>query len=91
MNGILGLLALLGPQLWRYFTKNKGLNTATGGLVGGLLAITLQGFLQNEGSIDGAITWLQNQGEYGLIAGAAVAGLRTAVYVWQASRKKSPQ
>lgn len=73
--------------LWAYFTKNGGLNTVSGGVLGSLITLLAMG-LQKTATVDQLITWLQNQGEYGLLGGAIVAGLRCSVLVYKASRKQ---
>ncbi|MBR2691765.1 MAG: hypothetical protein IKE42_28250 [Aquamicrobium sp.] len=85
-TGILNLAASLLLMLKEYFTKNAGMNTVSGGLLGSLLTLLMMG-LQDTAHMDQLITWLQNQGETGLIAAAVVAGLRTAVFLWSAGRK----
>lgn len=82
MNGVLAVLAAIIPMLRDYFTKNAGLNTVSGGFLGAFMVI----ILQNQGQIDQIITWLQNQGEYGIIAGAFVAGLRVALVAYRAAK-----
>jgi hypothetical protein len=87
MSGLFNLLAAVGPQLFQYFTKNKGLNTVSGGVLGSFLTLLVLAF-QQEGTINQIITFLQNQGEAGLIGGAVVAGLRVAVMAYAASKAK---
>lgn len=82
MGNVLGLVITALPLLRDYFTKNKSLNTVTGGFLGAFAVI----LMQNAESVDQMISALQNQGQYGLIAGAVIAGLRTAVFVLNASK-----
>ncbi|TBG37171.1 hypothetical protein ELG77_09060 [Rhizobium leguminosarum] len=82
MNAVVSLLTILLPQLYQYFTKNKGLNTVTGAAGGSLLTLLLIG-MQN-GYYDQAITFLQNNWEYGGYATAVMVGLRAAVQAYSA-------
>lgn len=73
------------PQLIEYFTK-KPVNAVTGAAGGSLLTLVLLGM--QSGGFDQLITFLQNNGQYGLIAAAIMAGLRTAMLVYTASKPK---
>lgn len=84
MNAFFTIAAAVGPQLYAYFTKNKGLNTVSGAAGGSLLTLVVLG-MQTAG-YDQLITFLQNYGESGLIAAAVMAGLRVAVQVYKASK-----
>lgn len=85
MNALISLLAVMGPQLVNYF-KEKPVNAVTGSA--GSAAMTLVMLAMQSASYDQAITFLQNNGKYGLIAAAAVAALRTFVLVYNASKAK---
>ncbi|WP_017993845.1 hypothetical protein [Rhizobium leguminosarum] len=86
MNAVVSLLTILLPQLYQYFTKNKGLNTVTGAAGGSLLTVLLIG-MQN-GYYDQAITFLQNNWAYGGYATAVMVGLRAAVQAYAAFKGK---
>lgn len=82
MNAVASILTILLPQLIQYFTKNKGLNTVTGAAGGSVLTLLLIG-MQN-GLYDQAITFFQNNWEYGGYATAVMVGLRAAVQAYSA-------
>lgn len=83
MNTVVALIPTL-IKLYEYFTKNAGLNTVTGAAGGSLLTLALLGM--QTASYDQMITFLQNNGEYGLIAGAFFAALRIFVVVLVSSK-----
>jgi hypothetical protein len=70
------------PMLKDYFTKNKGLNTVSGGFLGAFGVLVMQGM--QSGNFDLAVSWVQNQGETGVIVGCMLVGLRTAVFAYNA-------
>lgn len=82
VNALLPILTVLLPQLYNYFTKNKGLNTVTGAAGGSVLTLLLIG-MQN-GLYDQAISFFQNNWEYGGYATAVMVGLRAAVQAYSA-------
>lgn len=73
------------PQLVTYFTKTP-VNAVTGAAGGSLITLVLLGM--NTAGYDQLITYLQNNGEYGLIAASAMAALRMGVMVYTASKGK---
>jgi hypothetical protein len=83
---VFNLLITLLPLLKEYFTKNKGLNTVTGGFMGAFGVLLIQAI--QGGEYDQFVAWLQSQGETGLLVGAVVAALRTLVLVYAASKAK---
>jgi hypothetical protein len=81
----MGAFVPLIMALVQYFTKNGGLNTVSGGFLGAFGALFGVALAQTS-EVDQIITWLQNQGEYGLIAGAVVAGLRVALVAYRSAK-----
>ena len=81
MKAIVSLLAAIVPQLIQYFTK-KPVNAVTGAAGGSLLTLLLLGM--DSGAYDQAITFLQNNWEYGGIATGVMAGLRAGVQAYAA-------
>lgn len=85
MNLILAIFTVVIPQLIKYF-KERPVNAVTGAAGGSLITLVLMGM--QTGSYDQAITFLQNNGDYGIIAAAVIAGLRAMVQVYSASKPK---
>jgi hypothetical protein len=83
VNTLVALTPVL-IKLYEYFTKNAGLNTVTGAAGGSLLTLVLLGM--QTATYDQMIAFLQNNGEYGIIAGAVFAALRMFVVVYVASK-----
>lgn len=71
-------------QLLAYFSKNKGLNTVSGGVLGAFGVLAVQAVERNQGSIDQVVTYLSNQGDIGLTVAAVIVGLRAVVYFLRA-------
>lgn len=87
MGNIITIIVTVLPLLRDYFTKNKGLNTVSGGVFGAFGVILVQALEQNTASVDQLITYVSNQGTYGIYAAAVVVALRTGVYFLAASKK----
>ncbi|NDD83382.1 hypothetical protein EBZ38_03755 [bacterium] len=86
MNAIISVILAVLPALRDYFTKNKGLNTVSGGLLGAFGVLAAQA-LQNQGTVDAVVTTLQNQGELGVIVGGVIVALRVFVAYMDANKK----
>lgn len=84
MNAIISILIAVIPLLRDYLTKNSGLNTVTGGVLGAFGVLLVQGLEQNQGSIDQIVTYLSNQGQYGVFVAAGIVALRAAVFFLRA-------
>ncbi len=85
MQNLIPMLVAAIPQLIQYFTKTP-VNAVTGAAGGSLLTLVLVG-MQN-GMYDQAITFMQNNWEYGGYATAVMVGLRAAVQAYAAYKAK---
>ncbi len=98
MQNLIPTFIALGGELYRYFTKNAGVNSVSSGFIGAFLALAINGgltfekvvdlFVNSQADIDRFITFLQNHGETGVIAGALVAGVRVSIMVFRAAKGK---